>query len=85
MEAQLRELGVKELKRRAKELGCDEEKIGIARADHWKGPYRRLLGKPILPNLEAEDPCASSCCIAVHVLLPEATSLTFAPPHPQAH
>jgi hypothetical protein len=49
--------------------GCDEEKIGIARADHWKGPYRRLLGKPILPNLEAEDPCASSCCIAVPCFL----------------
>ena len=30
MEAQLRELGVKELKRRAKELGCDEEKIEVS-------------------------------------------------------
>ena len=35
--------------------GCDDEKIGIARADHWKGPYQRLLGS-ILPDLSAEDP-----------------------------
>ena len=36
--------------------GCNGEYMGVASAPTWKGPYTRLLPRPILPKIYAEDP-----------------------------
>ena len=36
--------------------GCNGEYMGVASAPTWKGPYTRLLPRPILPKVYAEDP-----------------------------